>query len=440
MITALAIWKRIGLVFVSTMVVWLLIAMFFDYGPIDDSDLALPEDQVIPLKNPFPEIRDLDWSEEERDDFDRVTQMLNGHQPFDIEFLDGMLKRHSGVLDQFARYAAMDQWRDDRTDAVSPLGSYTYDWLRVASLKQVESASLLAKGNSKGAFECAVTLLDFSSGMYSSRIPVIETYHAAVMSDRGFNCLAEMLSRHRFEIQELEWLANRLESPNLMRNDLESILRANYLVANEILAQGVGKRSEFDSPEWLPAILSFKRNRTKAMLADFHRALIEANRDDPAGVNAAIEAASYWGPRSEWAHHLSGNGLGCEFVQSYTGAVIGVIVNRYRASRANLALLRTSVALERFRFVHGDWPDGLGELVPDYLDEVPLDPLDGAPIRFDPKRTILYSIGRNLIDDGGIEVPESDGSSSKDGDIVLGLWPRGALVWPQFPPGSDSSE
>jgi len=44
--------------------------------------------------------------------------------------------------------------------------------------------------------------------------------------------------------------------------------------------------------------------------------------------------------------------------------------------------LRAAIAAERFRLANQHWPNKLEELVPTYLDAVPLDPIDGRPIRY----------------------------------------------------------
>jgi len=43
---------------------------------------------------------------------------------------------------------------------------------------------------------------------------------------------------------------------------------------------------------------------------------------------------------------------------------------------------RTAMALERYRLSKGQFPDTLDELVPAYLEEIPKDPADGAPLRY----------------------------------------------------------
>lgn len=61
------------------------------------------------------------------------------------------------------------------------------------------------------------------------------------------------------------------------------------------------------------------------------------------------------------------------------------------------------IALELYRRREGQFPAGLDELVPDFLTEVPLDPFDGNPLRYrrDESGAVVYSVGKNLVDDQG---------------------------------------
>ena len=47
-------------------------------------------------------------------------------------------------------------------------------------------------------------------------------------------------------------------------------------------------------------------------------------------------------------------------------------------------------------------PATLDALVPKYISAVPRDPFDGKPLRYDSKKKIVYSVGYNLKDDGGM--------------------------------------
>lgn len=65
-----------------------------------------------------------------------------------------------------------------------------------------------------------------------------------------------------------------------------------------------------------------------------------------------------------------------------------------------------ALAAERYRLEHGAFPDSLDALVPAYLDAVPKDLYteDSQPLKYrtlESGDAIIYSIGRNGIDDNG---------------------------------------
>jgi hypothetical protein len=64
----------------------------------------------------------------------------------------------------------------------------------------------------------------------------------------------------------------------------------------------------------------------------------------------------------------------------------------------------TAIALKRYQLKHGNCPPDLNSLVPEFLSAVPLDPVDGKPLRYRPNADgtfLLYSVGENGKDDGG---------------------------------------
>ncbi len=83
--------------------------------------------------------------------------------------------------------------------------------------------------------------------------------------------------------------------------------------------------------------------------------------------------------------------------------------------QATWDLLITDLAIRCYEADHGELPSELADLVPEFLAEVPEDPFSGKPLvyRPDPTGYLLYSVGHDETDDGG--VPESLGG----GDILL---------------------
>jgi hypothetical protein len=74
--------------------------------------------------------------------------------------------------------------------------------------------------------------------------------------------------------------------------------------------------------------------------------------------------------------------------------------------------------LERYRPAHGQYPETLEALVPQFVDKLPHDIVGGQPLKY--HRTAdghfaLYSVGWNERDDGGVP-----SKSTPEGDWV---WP-----------------
>lgn len=104
------------------------------------------------------------------------------------------------------------------------------------------------------------------------------------------------------------------------------------------------------------------------------------------------------------------------FPSSYFHGYFVCATNLARAVTAQAA-----VAIERYRLAHdGQLPETLDMLVPQYLDETPLDPFDGEPLRYRRYQDgyIVYSVGPNRVDDGGY-VPVAEGEREKSDDIYL---------------------
>jgi len=87
-----------------------------------------------------------------------------------------------------------------------------------------------------------------------------------------------------------------------------------------------------------------------------------------------------------------------------------------------------AIALERYRRRHGQYPEKLDGMTPDILQKVPVDFMDGKPLRYrrkDDGTFLLYSVGENGKDEGG------DGSPMVDFRPDVQPWYKTRdAVWP----------
>ncbi len=72
-------------------------------------------------------------------------------------------------------------------------------------------------------------------------------------------------------------------------------------------------------------------------------------------------------------------------------------------ARINASGVTTALAVLRFQRQHERLPESLNELIGEFLEQIPLDPIDGQPIRYKRQDDgfVIYSVGVNRVDDGG---------------------------------------
>ncbi len=78
--------------------------------------------------------------------------------------------------------------------------------------------------------------------------------------------------------------------------------------------------------------------------------------------------------------------------------------------QTNVDLARIAIATERFRSATGAYPQQQAMLTPTYIDAIPQDNITGKPLqhRLHGERFIIYSLGWNATDDGGVPDKRSE--------------------------------
>jgi hypothetical protein len=80
------------------------------------------------------------------------------------------------------------------------------------------------------------------------------------------------------------------------------------------------------------------------------------------------------------------------------------LLGRAAQAEARRRILITAIALKRYDEKYHSFPDTLLKLSPEFLKEVPMDFMDGKPLRYrltDDGQFVLYSVGLDCVDDGG---------------------------------------
>ena len=102
---------------------------------------------------------------------------------------------------------------------------------------------------------------------------------------------------------------------------------------------------------------------------------------------------------------------------------LGASARKFAYAQASVDLARTAIALERYHLAHGEFPESLAALAPQYIAQVPHDVIGGHPLKYRREADgdfVLYSVGWNETDDGGMVVFKKGETPSMD--ISQGDW------------------
>ena len=114
------------------------------------------------------------------------------------------------------------------------------------------------------------------------------------------------------------------------------------------------------------------------------------------------------------------------------------LLERAAEAEARRRLVIAALALDRFRLSHGAYPKSLAELAPDFLKSVPIDFMDGQPLRYRPTADghfVLYSVGLDCVDHGGLMPQHKEDSPAYPGSPGFVAREQVDIVWPR--PASD---
>jgi hypothetical protein len=149
---------------------------------------------------------------------------------------------------------------------------------------------------------------------------------------------------------------------------------------------------------------------------DIPRADVNQHTVSPAGVRRAEQAQRAEQRRTRRTTPYN-------FLEKLMLPALGNAVKKFAYAQSSVDLARVAIALERYRLAHGEYPESLDALAPQFIAKLPHDVIGGQPLNY--RRTadgqfVLYSVGWNERDDGGVVVFTK--GSTPTVDINQGDW------------------
>jgi hypothetical protein len=200
------------------------------------------------------------------------------------------------------------------------------------------------------------------------------------------------------EALERSFLAERVYQIEMARNLLPAAVTKKYL---PLQAPDIPERLGLPASRWAQMRLRYQSVRYFRHIA----ALLTAVRQPwPQRLDATISLA-------EQATKKKGGVL-----------LSGAQLARFTAETS--AIVRctfVAVAVQRYYMAQNKLPSSLDDLVPAYVDSVPIDPFTGGKLlyRFDEESFVTYSTGINRLDDNGNLLPTEDQITTLDRGIRI---------------------
>jgi hypothetical protein len=298
-----------------------------------------------------------------------------------------------------------------------------------ARLMDLRAKWLFRTGREEEAFECALEIARYGRMLEGGGGAVIHYLVGMAVHGLGLGCVEDFARKTSLPSGELVRLAEEVAGHGADREGLANAFRAEYVLTSTIvddLCEGRIGLVDLCADEGVVPLLPksgyfFQPNRTRRLFADAYREMVRRSRMawSEMDIEEFRECGQY--RRSDLASLFAPNPVG-RMLHDFLLASLAGVFERACWTDFSCAADRALLALRAYRQDHGGLPDSLGELVPDYLTEIPRDPFDGAPLRYSRNKGILYSVGSDLADDGG-------STAGLDGERVTSRWAAEDIVF-----------
>jgi hypothetical protein len=290
-------------------------------------------------------------------------------------------------------------------DAVSPLLPYLATLKRCSQVLQLRAIAELADGQSAKAFDDVKLLLRLNDSICNSPFLISQLVRIAIVSI-ALQPIWEGLAEHKWSDEQLVALDAELGQLDFLA-DYEFALRGERAFAIASFENQRRTREIIMYPEDGSVITNKLRfmpdayfYQNELSFARMHQQWILPLID----TNARIVSPEGW-RRVDAAVRAERKLYSPYKVQALTLIpAIESAMKKFAFIQSGIDLARVSCALERYWLAHGEYPEGLNTLVPQFISNLPCDIVNGQPLHYRRETNgpfVLYSVGWNETDDGG---------------------------------------
>lgn len=329
--------------------------------------------------------------EETNDSWHKITEMLDGDMEWDDDWVKDVLERNIKMFEHLD--AGLEMSRLEVPEVKTPDADVQYlsDWRSLSRLAMLRALQEQRDGNDAQAFEHALAVVKMGDMFERSGGSLIHCLVGMATKKAALRGLRQLLEETTLTADQLLSCRHRLVEFESNREGLANSLRAEFLSSSNLLSSLQKKGNPFvnENKPLKPGFL-FKPNQTQRWMAECYRSMIWNTSRMPSEwrEEVSVELSDALQPKDDWRKRLAflrdGNAVG----KTITGMTV------FAVARSNLERLtvdfearatQAMIAMKCYKMEHGQLPESLDVLVPDYLTAVPVDPVDGKALEYSAK-------------------------------------------------------
>ncbi len=262
-------------------------------------------------------------------------------------------------------------------------------------------------GNHMNALTGAAEIARMGFMQASGNGPLIEYLVGRAIAGIGLEQIADMTALASASSPDFLGLAAGLPTGEELDEALTQVFKAEYewllMYARWFQDGRVPIRDNLPSAYRLFPFVSpfFLRNTTHSLFIGSYRTAIRNVGRIYADMDLA-EMIEQQDRIRRSSSFLKPNMLGDVLYVNFSSS-LGQVLEVAITEKVGLQCIRTLLALKAYKQDKGSLPDSLQQLIPDYLDAFPIDAFDGELLRYDKDKKIVYSVGKDLKDEGGLK-------------------------------------
>ena len=459
-------WKVFGVFcLISFLILFGIVFIPWDVQAPDDADLQFTPPKVDADKNAFTyleaagnlQVTEFPLTTEPNRDWTNLLNPIgNKSEEWNPAFADQVLKANESAFKELEVGLVCDRYASPQYKDFKTFQKWLQKHKQLTELLCLKSKRAQLAGDPVAAAQAATLAWRLGQLVTNDANSLMEWLAGTACERIGLARMNEIVSDVRTPEPVLRDLLAQLERWNSkgIERGYTQAMQEDYQLQLTVVEQlpstpDYYKYLEYGDPNlayWARIPYFFKLNMTKRILVPFYRNLI-ANADRvyaKANVDYPGRPRDIANDLSRIAIWVSPNVAGKKLFFLLAPTLDRVIAKKCLL-QTTVAGLRLKIALRLYEQRHGQLPDDLNVLVPEYLKEIPLDPYDGKPFRYSKAEKRVWATGSDLVDNGGKMREDTemvDAAKSMNCDVGFRLETREMKPTPPPPaaPGSKPEE